>query len=407
MKEVFHIFTLGNGIRCIHRQTSSGVARMAVIVNAGTRDELHREHGIAHFTEHGFFKGTERRKAYQVNCRLENLGGELNAYTTKEDTTIHATVLRQDFEKAAELLSDVVFHSTFPEKEIEKEHDVILDEINTYRDSPSDLIFDSFEEKLFDGSELGHAILGTKQSLKGIDSQAIRAFVRRTYTTDQIVVASIGNISPKRARMIAERYFGEQEASTRSFSRQSPEPYRRFDERVDRRTHQTHCIIGGRAYDINDDRRVALSLATNILGGPCANSRLNVTVREKWGLTYNIEAMYSAFCDTGCSMIYFSSEHDNASRCLELIEEQTEKLKREALTPRQLSMAKKQFIAQMAISTESQENYILGLGKSLLVHDGGVDTLDEVFRKINAVTADQILEVSNRAFTDTSILMYR
>lgn len=406
MKEHFYIYTLPNGIRCIHRQTRSTVARCAVIVNAGSRDELGSEHGIAHFTEHGFFKGTVTRKAYQVNCRLENLGGELNAYTTKEDTTIHATVLRGDFSKAAELLADVVFCSTFPEREIEKEREVIVDEINTYRDSPSDLIVDSFEDRIFSGSELGHDILGTRSSLSHIKGETIRGFVRRTYTTDQMVFASIGNISASRIKVIAEKYFGSATSSTRSFARHKPLPYVPFDVRQDKHTHQTHCVVGGRAYEITNDKRVAFSLATNILGGPSANSRLNVTVREKYGLTYNIEAIYTAYSDSGVAMIYFSSDHENSERCLQLIMQEIERLKNEPLTSRQLSMAKKQFIAQMAISTESSESYMIGIGKTLLV-DNAVDTLDEVNRKINAVTSEQIQDVMREVFLQPSILMYK
>ncbi|MBQ6870225.1 MAG: insulinase family protein, partial [Alistipes sp.] len=219
MKEEFYTYTLPNGIRGIHRKVRSGAARCALIIGAGSRDELPTEHGIAHFVEHGLFKGTEHRKSYQVNCRLENLGGELNAFTTKEDTTIHATVLRNDFTKAVELLSDVVFHSTFPDKELDKEREVIIDEINTYKDSPMDMIYDTFEDMLFEGSELGHNILGRKRDLMRHDSAALHRFVDRTYTTDQMVFASIGNISESRIEQIANRYFAQYPATTRSYTR--------------------------------------------------------------------------------------------------------------------------------------------------------------------------------------------
>lgn len=405
MAEEFYTYRLENGIRGIHRQVRSGVARCALIINAGSRDELPTEYGLAHFAEHGLFKGTERRKSYQVNCRLENLGGELNAYTTKEDTTVHGTVLRNDFSKAAELISDVVFHSTFPDKELDKEREVIYDEINTYKDSPMDLIYDTFEDMLFEGSELGHNILGTKRNLKHHNSEAMHRFVDRTYTTDQMVFASIGNISPKRIEQIAERYFASEPATCRTYQRSAPAPYKAFEQAINRHTHQTHCIIGNRAYGIMEHKRLPFSLLVNILGGPCANSRLNVNVRERNGLSYNIEASYTAYSDSGIAVIYFSSEHENADHCREIIDGELHKLKNTALTSRQLAQAKRQFIAQMAISTEGNEGYMLGIGRSLLVH-GEVDTLEEVYRKINAVTASEIMDVANEIWNNNSTLIY-
>ena len=402
----FYIYELSNGIRCIHRQTKSGVARCAIMINAGTRDERKGEEGIAHFTEHGFFKGTEHRKAYQVNCRLENLGGELNAFTSKEDTTVHATVLRGDFTKAVELLADVVFHSTFPDKELDKEREVILDEINTYRDSPNDDIYDTFEDLIFAGSELGHNILGTPRSLKGIDSAAIHRFRQRTHTTDKMVFASIGNISPNRIKEIAERYLGCYAPTKREFERVAPVMVAPFEKVLNKRTHQAHCIIGARAYNLADKRRLPYALLTNILGGPCANSRLNVSVRERNGLTYNIGAAYSSLSDCGLASIYFSSDHENSDRCREIINKEIKRLQESALTTRQLSMAKRQFIAQLAIVNESAEGYMMGAGKSLLAY-GEVDTLEESYRKINAVTASEILEVANDVWANPSVLLYR
>jgi len=402
----FYTYTLPNGIRGIHRQVKSGVTHCALAINAGSRDELPTEYGLAHFTEHGFFKGTKRRKAYQVNCRLENLGGELNAYTTKEDTTIHATVLKSDFAKAAELISDVAFESVFPDRELAKEREVICDEINTYKDSPTEMIYDTFEDMLFAGSELGHNILGSKSSLGKFDSRRIADFRRRTHTTDRMVFASIGNLSPKAVENVAERYFACRTASTRATGRMAPTAHTPFEKTVVKHTHQTHCIVGNRAYGIMDEHRLPLALLVNILGGPCANSLLNVVVREKHGLSYNIEANYSAYCDSGIVAVYFSSDNGNSDLCLELIDEQIKKLQRTALTSRQLSMAKKQFTAQMAISTESNESYMLGLGKSLLVHNE-VDTLADIYRKIDALRAEQLTEVANEILTRNSILTYK
>ena len=402
----FYIYTLPNGIRGIHRQVRSKVAHCALAINAGSRDELSSEHGLAHFTEHGFFKGTTRRKAFQVNCRLENLGGELNVYTTKEDTTIHATFLRSDFSKAVELIADVAFNSTFPDKEMTKEREVIIDEINTYKDSPTEMLFDTFEDMIFEGSDLGHNILGSKASLARFDSEAIKRFRRRTHTTDRMVFASTGNFSANVAEQVARRYLAEQEATVRGYDRVAPSAHKPFFKSVAKHTHQTHCIVGNRAYGILEPQRLPLALLVNILGGPCANSLLNVLVREKNGLSYNIEASYTPYCDSGIVAIYFSCEHDNTDHCLELIDSQLRQLQSEPLTARRLSMAKKQFIAQLAISMDANEGYMLGLGKSLLIHNE-VDTFDEICRKVQAVKAEQIMDVANEIFANNSTLMYK
>ena len=366
----FFTYRLPNGIRGIHRQVKSNVAHCALVVNAGSRDEHPDQYGLAHFTEHAFFKGTRRRRAWQVNCRLENLGGELNAFTTKEDTTIHATTLRGDFPKAVELIADIAFRSTFPDRELEREKEVIADEINSY------------------------------------DGDAIRAFTGRTHTTDQMVFSSIGNFSAKTAETVAARYFAQQAATTRGFVRAATAPRPPFEKTVVKHTHQTHCIIGGRAYGIGEEKRLPLALVTNILGGPCANSLLNVVVREKNGLSYNIEASYTPYSDTGIVAIYFSSENGNTAQCIDLIEGELRKLRTTPLTGRQLSMAKKQFIAQLAISSESNEGYMLGAGKSFLTHDD-VDTMEQVYAKVRSLTAVQLTEVAEEVFSGMSRLIYK
>ena len=401
----FHTYRLPNGIRGIHRQVKGAVAHCALVVDAGSRDERSGEYGLAHFTEHAFFKGTQRRRAWQVNCRLENLGGELNAFTTKEDTTIHATTLRSDFPKAAELIADVAFHSTFPERELAREREVIVDEINTYKDSPADMIYDTFEDMLFAGSELGHNILGRKAALARYDGDAIRRFTARTHTTDRMVFASIGNFTARTAEAVARRFFGDEPATTRAFARTAPAATEPFRKRLCKHTHQTHCILGCRAYGIGDERRLPLSLVVNILGGPSANSLLNTVVREKHGLSYNIEASYTPYGDAGIVAIYFSSDHHHADRCIELIEEQLHRLSSEPLTARRLSMAKRQFIAQLAISSENNESYMLGAGKSLLVHDE-MDTMAQVYAKIRALTAEQLLAAARETFADLSQLTW-
>ena len=405
MKE-FETYILPNGIRGIHRQVRSGVVHCAMVVNAGSRDERPDEYGIAHFTEHALFKGTAKRRAYQVNCRLENLGGELNAYTTKEDTTLHATVMRRDFQRAVELMSDVIFHSSFPKRELKKEREVIADEINSYKDSPSERIYDDFEDLMFQGSELGHNILGTKARLARLTTENLDAFVRRTYTTDQMVFSSIGNFSVTTAQRVAERYLSAEPATTRGYERAKTSEYKPFSVVQSRHTHQAHGIIGTRGYSIRDDRRLPFALAINILGGPSANSILNLVLRERHGLSYNVEATYTPYSDTGIVGIYFSSDHDNAEQCVELIESEVSRLMREPITPRRLAVAKRQFVAQMAISMESNEGYMLGAGKSYLLYKD-IETLEEAYKKVMAITAEQIMEVANDNFASLSKLIYR
>lgn len=406
--EEFTTYILPNGIRGIHRQVKgAAVAHCALVVGAGTRDEAKDEYGLAHLTEHALFKGTAKRKAWQVNCRLENLGGELNAFTTKEDTTIHTTVLKGDFGKAVELIADIVFRSTFPDRELEREKEVIIDEINTYKDAPAELIYDTFEDLVFEGSELGHNILGRKAALMRYTGDSVRRFVDRTYTTDEMVFSSIGSFSARTAESYARRYLGDFQSSTRNYKRQKTAPLAApFDRTITRHTHQTHCILGGRAYELQEEKRLPLSLLVNRLGGPCANSILNVEVREKHGLTYNIEANYTPYSDAGVVAIYFSSDHHYTDDCLELIHRQLDRLRTTPFTARQLAMAKRQFIAQMAISCENKENYILGAGKAILSH-GEMDTMEEAYRKIQALTARDLQEVAEEIFTDLSRLSFK
>lgn len=406
--EEFTTYILPNGIRGIHRQVKgAAVAHCALVVGAGTRDEAKEEYGLAHLTEHALFKGTAKRKAWQVNCRLENLGGELNAFTTKEDTTIHTTVLKGDFGKAVELIADIVFRSTFPDRELEREKEVIIDEINTYKDAPAELIYDTFEDLVFEGSELGHNILGRKAALMRYTGDSVRRFVDRTYTTDEMVFSSIGSFSARTAESYARRFLGDFQSSTRNYERQKTAPLAApFDRTITRHTHQTHCILGGRAYELQEEKRLPLSLLVNRLGGPCANSILNVEVREKHGLTYNIEANYTPYSDAGVVAIYFSSDHHHTDDCLELIHRQLDRLRTTPFTARQLAMAKRQFIAQMAISCENKENYILGAGKAILSH-GEMDTMEEAYRKIQALTARDLQEVAEEIFTDLSRLSFK
>ncbi len=402
----FYTYRLPNGIRGIHRQTRSSVTHCGLLINAGTRDERTGEFGLAHFVEHSLFKGTAKRRAYHINCRLENLGGELNAFTTKEDTTVHATTLKRDFAKAVELISDVVFNSIYPTREIEREREVVYDEINTYKDTPAEFIYDNFEDHIFANSELGHNILGVKRDIARFDSEAIKRFTQRCYTTDQMVFSTIGNLSLARVQRTAEQFFGGVEASVRDFKRTVPQLINPFSLDENHRTHQVHTMLGGRAYSVEERKRLPLALLINILGGPSANSILNMVIRERHALTYNIEANYTPYTDSGIFSIYFGADKSNVDHAMELINKELKGLCDTQITPRKLAMAKRQFIAQLAIAMESNEGYMLGVGKSFLLHDR-VDTAAEVIAKIEKLTATEIMEVANEIFCNHSQLIYR
>lgn len=406
MKEEFFVHTLPNGIRCVLKQVRSAVCYCSMTIGAGSRDERVGELGMAHLIEHTLFKGTLKRKAYQVNCRLENRGGEINAFTTKEETVVHATVMKGDFAKAVELMDDIIFHSTFPEGEVEKEKEVIYDEINMYKDSPDERIYDDFEDLLFEGSEMGHNILGRKRTITHIGSEQIKSFVARNYTTDNMVFAAIGPISPRQFVATVERYFGAEVATSKEGGRKAPEVVRQFQKSVSHPSHhQVRSVVGTRAYALNDKRRLALIMMTNILGGPSAASRLNVALRERNALTYCVESLYTPFSDCGMFTIYFSCEKEKLEQCRKIVAEEIERIKTVPLTTRQLAIAKRQFLGQFSISAENNEAYMLGVGKSYLVFDS-VDNLDEVYRKVEAITPEDIRSAAQEVLSELSSLTY-
>lgn len=405
-REEFFVHTLPNGIRCVLKRVRSEVCYCSMTIGAGSRDERDDERGVAHLLEHTLFKGTARRKAWQVNCCLENRGGEINAFTTKEETVVHATVMRGDFGRAVELICDIIFHSTFPAVEVDKEKEVIVDEINMYKDSPEERIYDEFEDLLFAGSELGHNILGTKRDLARLGSEKIARFVERNYTTDSMVFATIGDISPKRFVAQVERWFGAERASKRESGRVVPEVVERFDVTKSHPSHhQVRSIMGARAYSLNDPKRLALILMTNLLGGPSAASRLNVALRERNALTYCVEAMYTPLSDCGMFSIYFSCEREKLEHCRRIIGEELRRLIEEPLSKRQLAIAKRQFMGQFAISAENNEAYMLGVGKSYLVF-GSVDGSEEVYRKVEELRPEDIVAVAREVLPTLSTLTY-
>ncbi|MDR2130527.1 MAG: insulinase family protein [Odoribacteraceae bacterium] len=399
---------LPNGLRIIHHRTSGKAAHCGLLINAGSRDEREEEAGIAHFIEHVIFKGTERRKAYHILSCMEDVGGELNAYTTKEDTCIHATFMPKDYERALELFADLVFHSTFPDKELEKEKDVVLDEINSYKDTPGELIFDDFEELIYEGYSIARNILGNEATVQRFDKEAVRGFVKRNYHPNRMVISSVGDISFEKLLRIVERHFAHYPAGTAGPERTKPEGYAPRRTIVTKSTHQGHCVIGNVAYDYTREERGALSLLVNLLGGAGMNSRLNLSIRERHGLAYNIEASYTPYSDTGSCLVYFGCDKENIERCLDLCQREAHRLYEEPLGPVQLKRAKAQMIGQITIFSENGENLMLANGKSFLVYDK-IDSLEETYAQIAGITPEALVQVAREIFdvAKQSVLIYR
>jgi predicted Zn-dependent peptidase len=381
----------------VHEWADSPVAHCGVFIGAGSRDEESGEHGLAHFIEHTIFKGTRKRNFYHVLSRLENVGADLNAFTSKEETCIYASFQHQYYDRSLELISDILWHSEFPEKELQKEKAVILDEINSYKDSPADKIFDDFEELVFAGHPLGRNVLGTKANLERFTREHIRRFMSRTYHPSQIIIGSVGKIDFKRLVRLSEKYFSEIPFQGPLKARESVQKYVPVEKKVNKKTFQTHCVTGNLAYPFNDTRRIPMALLTNILGGPGMNSRLNLTVREKYGLTYNIESNYTAYTDTGLFSIYLSVDNGSLHRTLELVNQELEKLKNKPLGPVQLHIAQKQLTGQLAVAYEMNQGRMLAMVKSLSIA-GRVQTLEEIGQAIADTSALQIMEMASEIF---------
>ena len=387
--------TLPNGIRLIHAAVDSPVAHCGVVINTGSRDERPEEHGMAHFIEHTIFKGTAKRKAYHIISRLEDVGGEMNAYTSKEETAIHASFLCEYYERTIELFSDILIDSTFPDKELKKEQEVIVDEINSYNDTPAELIFDEFEELIYEGHPMGRSILGTPELVRSFQSADIRQFISGNYHTDQMVICSVGNITAKRFFHLAQRYFERLETNLRPSGRVRFNSYLPRLKKVEKNTFQAHCIIGGEAFDVYHPERLPLVLMNSILGGQSGNSRLNLSLRERNGIAYNLESSYTAYSDTGTLNIYFGTDPENLERALSLIYKEISLLQNKALGDLQLSKARKQLIGQLAMSQENHEDLMLAIGKSMLVFNK-VESLEDIYKKISEISASQLMSLANR-----------
>ena len=403
----FEVFELSNGIRVVHRRNDRPVAHCSLMINAGSRDENSDEEGLAHFIEHVLFKGTKRRKAYHVLSRMEDAGGELNAYTDKETTVIYSSFLKGDYPRAIDLISDILFNSTFPVRELNREKEVILDEINSYKDSPSDLIFDDFEGLLFPKHPLGSNILGTPQKVRGFRQKDVVNFIEREYGTNRMVFASVGDISTKRLRNLLEKYFAENQLSEKKLHRKAPGVYKQGREQHKRSNYQAHLLVGNRAYAADHRKNRVLLLLNNILGGPGMNSRLSLNIRERHGYTYHLESYYTPYSDTGVFGVYAGTDPANLERTHQLILRELERLKTKSLGTLQLSRAKRQFMGQMAMAQENNTALMLALGKSLLLFDR-IDNFSEIQRKVEGITAAELMEVANEVFDERelSVLIY-
>ena len=387
-------YRLNNGIRVIHQQVDSPAAHFGIILNTGSRDEQPSEQGIAHFIEHIIFKGTQKRKAFHIISRMEDVGGELNAYTGKEETAIYASFLNEHCERAIELISDIIFNSTFPEKELEREKEVVIEEIQSYYDSPLELIFDDFDELLFDGHPIARNILGTPAKVKKFSRQDVLSFITNNYHTDEMALSFVGNIPFGKFRVMVDKYFSEIEEKKRKQSRTVFDKYTPSLKKVKRKTYQTHCVIGNIAYEANHPNKLGMVLLNNMLGGQSMNSRLNLSLRERNGIAYNIESNYTAYSDTGQFNVYFGTDRENLERAISLVTKEFKKIKEEKTGILQLSKAKKQLIGQIALSSEDRADLMLSLGKSFLLFDE-VDDPETIFKKIETISSDLLLEIAN------------
>ena len=445
----YNTYTLDNGLRIIHLPSDSQVVYCGYQINAGTRNEEPGEEGLAHFCEHVTFKGTERRKAWHIlNC-LESVGGDLNAYTNKEGTVYYSAILKEHIARAVDLLSDIVFHSVYPQAEIDKEVEVICDEIESYNDSPAELIYDEFENILFKGSPLGHNILGTAEQVRAFKTEDALRFTRKLYRPDNAIFFAYGDIDFKKLVKLIQKALGEcpkgrelvcsadcksaetpteeriaEETPTKErIAKETPTGETPTEEMeagnanhkvqsskfnvqskvagqtivMQKNTHQAHVMIGTQAYDVNDDRRMPLYLLNNMLGGPGMNAKLNLALREHNGLVYTVESTMVAYGDTGTWSIYFGCDEHDVKRCLRLVRKELDKFMQKPLSDAQLKAAKKQIKGQIGVACDNRENFALDFGKSFL-HYGWEKNVDRLYEQVDEITATQIQAVAQELF---------
>lgn len=404
----YNTHTLDNGLRIIHLPSDGQVIYCGYQLKAGTRHEQPDEEGLAHFCEHVTFKGTARRKAWHVlNC-LENVGGDLNAFTTKEGTVYYSAILKEHVARAVDLLSDIVFHSVYPQQEIDKEVEVICDEIECYNDSPAELIYDDFENILFQGHPLGHNILGTAERVRCFTTEDALRFTRKHYRPSNAIFFAYGDIDFRRLVRLLERATADMPAASVQEEKEE-EPPLFTDESMGktimlhRNTHQAHVMLGTRAYHVHAPRRMPLYLLNNILGGPGMNARLNLALRERGGLVYNVESTMVAYGDTGLWSIYFGCDAHDIQRCLRLVRKELDRMMQHPLSESQLRAAKKQIKGQVGVACDNRENFALDFGKSFL-HYGWEKDVDNLYRQIDEITAQQMQDVAQELFATDRLL---
>ena len=398
----YNTITLPNGLRVIHLHSQSPVVYCGYEVCAGTRDERNGEEGIAHFCEHVTFKGTEHRTAMQILNRLESVGGELNAFTNKEDTVYYSAILKEHFPRAVDLLTDIVFFSTYPQHEINKEVEVICDEIESYNDSPAELIYDDFESAVFAGHPLGHNILGSEEMLKGYTTEDALQFTRRYYRPENTVFFVSGDVDFKRVVALVKK-------ATASFPEAQPlidvtptavlPDYEPQTIRHDRGTHQAHVMVGNRAYNVHDKRRMPLYLLNNILGGPGMNARLNISLRERNALVYTVESSMVCYSDTGLWTTYFGCDPKDVDKCLRFVRRELDKVMQRPLSANQLRMAKHQIKGQIGVACDNRESFALDFGKTFL-HYGWKKNVESLMEDIDRITAEEIQQVAQEIFAE-------
>ena len=396
-------FRLDNNVKAIYEQSkNSEVTHCGIIINSGSRDEKENQLGLAHFIEHTIFKGTSKRKSFHILSSIDKVGGEINAYTTKEQICIYTSTLKEDFERSLDLLSDICFNSIFPEKEIAKEKEVILDEINSYLDSPSEQIFDDFEDLLFKNHALGHNILGTEESVKNVTRNDILEFIAEHFTSENIVFSYVGPEKLEKVKKKVNKYFNQKISHEKRIERKLFSAYQPFTENKQNSQFQSHLLLGNMAYPKNHPKRPALILLNNLIGGPAMNSRLNLNIREKYGFTYNLESNYVSYSDAGWFGIYMGTDKKYLDKTLNLCLKELKKIRENALGVKQLYYAKKQILGQLAISGENNLSQMLSNGKNHAANNK-IYTKKEVEKIIEDLTAQDLLEVANEIFEPSQI----
>lgn len=399
----YQLFSLKNGLRVLHKPNPhSPIVHACVVINCGSRDEHPSKQGLAHFIEHMLFKGTSTKTLYSILNRMEVVGGELNAYTTKEQTCIHASFLAPHLERAVELFADLLFNSTFPENEITKERVVIMDEIDSYLDLPEEAIQDDFESIIFESHPLGANILGTKKSLAKITRKDLIQFTDKNYRAEDIVLGVYGNVSEQELLQLAEVYFAKVKKRKSAHSRVKPSKYKPQQIVQKKNSVQSHAVMGSRAYDIHHKNKTAMLLLNNYLGGPGMSSRLNMEIREKKGICYTIDANYSPLSDAGIFSIYMGTDAEKMEKCMDLVRKELKLLCDKKLSTVALNQAKKKFIGQISLAEENHLSVLIAFCKSILDH-GIADSLEKIYAKIEAVSAEDILHIANEVFDENKL----